>query len=283
MGKALTRDQIEHYRRDGFVHPLPAVSASESAALLARFEAQEQAEGGRLSMATNRKPHLLLAGLNDLIRHPAILDAVEDVLGPDLLCWSSGFFAKNAHDPARVTWHQDATYWGLSKPDVVTAWVAFTPSTKQSGCMRVIPGTHLVDQLPHRDTFATDNLLSRGQEIVVTVNEADAVDIELQPGQMSLHHVRLVRGSEPNRAAQRRIGFAIRYIATDVRQVAGDTDSATLVRGRDAYGHFQAEPRPRFDFDPDAVAFHARMLESSNQILYRGAAQQPRAAASPLR
>jgi non-haem Fe2+, alpha-ketoglutarate-dependent halogenase len=275
MGKVLTAPQAEQYRRDGFVHPLPAVSTAEAAALLARLEAQEKAEGGKLSVSTNRKPHLLLTALNDLIRHDRILDAVEDVLGPDILCWGSGFFAKNAHDPARVTWHQDATYWGLSKPDVVTAWVAFTPSTKLSGCMRVIPGTHLVDQLPHRDTFAADNLLTRGQEIAVEVDEAQAVDVELSPGQMSLHHVRLVHGSEPNRADHRRVGLAIRYIATDVRQIAGEVDSATLVRGRDAYHNFTAEPRPRFDFDPECVAFHAGMVEANNQILYRGAAKKP--------
>jgi non-haem Fe2+, alpha-ketoglutarate-dependent halogenase len=279
MGKVLTAQQTEQYRRDGFVHPLPAVSTPEAAALLARLEAQEKAEGGKLSVSTNRKPHLLLTALNDLIRHDRILDAVEDVLGPDILCWGSGFFAKNAHDPARVTWHQDATYWGLSKPDVVTAWVAFTPSTRQSGCMRVVPGTHLVDQLPHRDTFAADNLLTRGQEIAVEVDERQAVDIELTPGQMSLHHVRLVHGSEPNRADHRRVGLAVRYIATDVRQLAGEMDSATLVRGRDAYGHFLEEPRPRFDFDPECVAFHARIFESSNQILYRGAEKKPEAAA----
>lgn len=283
MGKVLSEQQVAAYRRDGYVFPLPAVPAGEAAAMLARLEALERQEGGRLSTRTNRRPHLLYTWLNDLIRHPTVLDPVEDILGPNILCWASGFFAKNAHDPAHVSWHQDSTYWGLSSQDIITAWIAFTPSTRQSGCLRVVPGTHLVDQLPHRDTFAPDNLLSRGQEVAVEVDERQAVDIELQPGQMSLHHVRIVHGSEPNRADHRRVGFAIRYIATSVRQATGVPDCATLVRGVDDYGHFLAEPRPRFDLDPEAVAFHARMLDISTQILYRGAAQKPDFGAAPAR
>lgn len=283
MPKALSEQQVAQYRRDGYVFPLPVLSAAEAAELLARLEALERQEGGKLSARTNRRPHLLLPWLNDLIRHPKILDAVEDVVGPNILCWASGFFSKNAHDPAHVSWHQDATYWGLSSQDIVTAWVAFTPSTPQSGCMRVVPGSHLVDQLPHRDTFAPDNLLTRGQEIAVEVDEHKAVDIVLQPGQMSLHHVRIVHGSEPNRADHRRVGFAIRYISTAVRQVTGVPDCASLVRGRDDYGHFLPEPRPRFDFDPETVEFHARMIDSSNQILYRGAEKQPGLGATPAR
>jgi ectoine hydroxylase-related dioxygenase (phytanoyl-CoA dioxygenase family) len=218
----------------------------------------------------NRKPHLLLTWLNELIRDPRILDRVEDILGPNILCWGSGFFTKNAHDPARVTWHQDATYWGLSEPDIVTAWVAFTPSTPENGCMRVVPGTHTLQQLPHRETFAADNLLSRGQEIAVDVDPSKAVDIVLAPGQMSLHHVLLVHGSEPNSSDHRRIGFAIRYVPTYVRQLTGVRDSATLVRGTDEYDNFVLEPAPVSDFHPDAVAFHSEMLAANDQILYRG-------------
>jgi ectoine hydroxylase-related dioxygenase (phytanoyl-CoA dioxygenase family) len=240
-------------------------------------------QGGRLPARINRKPHLLLTWLNELIRDPRILDPVESVLGPDILCWGSGFFVKNAHDPARVTWHQDSTYWGLSKPDIVTAWVAFTPSTTENGCMRVVPGTHTLQQLPHRDTFASDNLLSRGQEIAVSVDESKAVDIVLEPGQMSLHHVLLVHGSEPNDSAFRRIGFAIRYVPTYVKQLAGVVDSATLVRGVDNYGNFALEPAPRSDFHSDAVAFHAETLAANDQILYSGVKTEPGGGGSKVR
>ena len=274
MGKELTKHQLEEYQHGGFLSPLPALSQSETATLRSQLEELERQQGGKLAAHVNRKPHLLFTWLNKLIRDPRILDPVEDVLGPNVLCWGSGFFIKNAHDPARVTWHQDSTYWGLSKPDIVTAWVAFTPSTTENGCMRVIPGTHKFQQLPHRDTFAPDNLLSRGQEIAVEVDEARAVDVVLAPGQMSLHHVLLVHGSEPNSDGQRRIGFAIRYLPTYVEQLTGVRDSATLVRGTDEYGHFLLEPAPRSDFHPDAVAFHAETLAANDQILYRGVAPQ---------
>ena len=139
-----------------------------------------------------------------------------------------------------MSWHQDSTYWGLEPADIVTAWVALSDSTIENGAMRVIPGSHLQEQFPHRDTFAPDNLLSRGQEIMVDVDDRQAVTLELAAGEMSLHHVRLIHGSEPNPSGQRRIGFAIRYIPTYVRQVAGSHDTATLVRGVDRYREFRA-------------------------------------------
>ena len=139
--------------------------------------------------------------------------------------------------------------------------------------MRVVPGSHHKDQLPHKDTFAETNLLSRGQEVAVEVDERDAVDVVLKPGEMSIHHVRLIHGSEPNRSEQPRIGFAIRYIPTYIRQTSGVRDSATLVWGEDEFGNFDPEPVPETDFDPRAAAFHKAMLERTEQILYAGAAQ----------
>jgi ectoine hydroxylase-related dioxygenase (phytanoyl-CoA dioxygenase family) len=136
--------------------------------------------------------------------------------------------------------------------------------------MRVVPGSHH-RQLAHADTFAADNLLSRGQEIAAEVDEGEAVDIVLAPGEMSLHHVLIVHGSEPNRADHPRIGYAIRYVAAHVRQISGVKDSATLVRGTDRHGNFEHEPSPRADFDPETVAYHAAMLRRSEQILYGGA------------
>jgi ectoine hydroxylase-related dioxygenase (phytanoyl-CoA dioxygenase family) len=168
-----------------------------------------------------------------------------------------------------VSWHQDATYWGLSSPDVVTAWIALSPSTIEAGAMRVLPGTQ-TSQVGHRDTFHQHNMLTRGQEVMVDVDGKGAVDLVLQPGEMSLHHVRLIHGSEPNRSDDRRIGFAIRYIPTSVRQIAGPRDSATLVRGIDTYHHFDDEPRPEFDMSPAALALHQSITERQAQILYRG-------------
>ena len=163
-----------------------------------------------------------------------------------------------------------STYWGLEPPDIITAWVAFTDSNAANGAMRVIPGTHKMDQVPHRDTFAADNLLSRGQEIEVEVDEREAAMLELAAGEMSLHHVRLIHGSDPNPSDDRRIGFAIRYVPTYVRQVAGSTDSATLVRGEDRFHNFELEQRPDADMSPGALAYHAAVTERYSQILMRG-------------
>jgi ectoine hydroxylase-related dioxygenase (phytanoyl-CoA dioxygenase family) len=245
---------------------------NEMAVLRAQYDALCAREGGALSKRTNQKPHLLVTWLDELVRHPRILDAVEDVIGPNILCWASGFFHKPARNPGFVSWHQDSTYWGLSSPDVVTAWVAFEASTPISGCMRVIPGTQTRDQVAHKDTFAADNLLSRGQEIQVDVDPKDAVDLVLQPGEFSLHHVRIIHGSEPNNADWARIGFTIRYVPTYVQQIGG-RDSAMLVRGVDEFHNFDPEPRPKADFHPDAVAFHGAMIDRVTKILFAGAPQ----------
>ena len=260
---------VEQYHRDGFYFPVRVMSPGEALALRRRLETVEAERGGRLSGEIRHKPHLLFTWLADLVRHPSILDAVEDVLGPNLLAWSTSFFIKEACDSAYVSWHQDATYWGLSAPDVLTAWVAFTDATVENGAMRMVPGSHDA-QLEHHDTFAPNNLLSRGQEIAVEVDEARGVDILLRAGEMSLHHVRMVHGSPANRSDDRRIGFAIRYIPTYVRQIAGDGDSAMLVRGVDDYHHFAPEHPPASDLAPEARAHHAAVVAQSAKILYRG-------------
>lgn len=274
--KLLSDAAARQYRERGYTAPVPALTRAEAGELRRKLEAFE-AGGGTMQGPVRHKPHLLFTWLNDLIRHPRILDAVEDIIGPDILCWGTTFFTKEPRDPAYVSWHQDSTYWGLEPPDIVTAWVAFTDSTAANGAMRVIPGTHKLDQVPHRDTFTPGNLLSRGQEIMVEVDEREAQVLELAAGEMSLHHVRLIHGSDPNPSDDRRIGFAIRYLPTTVRQVAGSADSATLVRGEDRYGHFEPEPRPEADMAPAAVAYHAMTTGRYSQILMRGTDRAMRA------
>ena len=205
--------------------------------------------------------------------HPAILDVAQAVLGPDLLCWSTDFFIKDARQPGYVTWHQDLTYWGLDGTDEATAWVALSPSTVQSGCMRVYPGSHKRDIVPHRDTFASDNMLSRGQRLAEEIDESKAADLVLAPGQISLHHGRIFHASGPNRSDDRRIGFAIRYIAPSMRQARGTGAWAHLVRGTDEYRHFEHLPRPRVDFEPGALAMRARIVGAMEEVLYDGAAE----------
>jgi non-heme Fe2+,alpha-ketoglutarate-dependent halogenase len=274
--KMLTAAAVRQYQEKGYYAPIRVIPRIEADALRARLEAYERATGP-LAGKLRHKSHLLFTWLNDLIRHPRILDAVEDVIGPNILCWGSSFFIKEPRNPAFVSWHQDSTYWGLDPADVVTAWVALSDSVAANGAMRVIPGTHRMPQVAHRDTFSPDNLLSRGQEILVEVDERQAQMLELQAGEMSLHHVRLIHGSDPNPSDLRRVGFAIRYIPTSVRQRAGSHDHATLVRGIDTYHHFEPEARPDADMSPPAVAHHAAVTAAHAGILMRDTGKQMRA------
>ncbi|TAI62544.1 phytanoyl-CoA dioxygenase family protein [Bradyrhizobium sp. Leo170] len=259
---------IAHYREHGYYAPIKVMSAAEVEGIRRKLEAHETAHG-LLKGSMRHKSHLLFTWLDGLIRHPAILDAVESVIGPDILCWSSSFFIKEARDPGFVSWHQDSTYWGLDPADIVTAWVALSESTAENGAMRVIPDTQTLEQVAHRDTFAADNLLTRGQEIAVDVDESKAVMLQLRPGEMSLHHVRLIHGSDPNPSAKRRIGFAIRYLPTHVRQVVGTNDSATLVRGVDRHSNFAPEYAPERDLSDAAIAFHAHVMGDQQKVLMR--------------
>jgi non-heme Fe2+,alpha-ketoglutarate-dependent halogenase len=269
MPKLLSPEAIAAFHRDGYCSPLRVMSAADAHKYRDALQAHEAEAGKPLQGNWRHKTHLLFTWADELVHHPKVLDAVEDLIGPDLFCWTTNFFIKEAASPGFISWHQDSTYWGLEPHDVVTAWIAFTRSDYVSGCMKVIPATHREDQLPHVDTFHKDNLLSRGQEIAVEVNEADAVPCLLEPGEMSLHHIKLVHGSEPNRSSDRRIGFAIRYIPTYIRQIKV-RDSATLVRGVDRYRHFDHEPRPQHDLDTAALAAHAEAVGRQVKALYQG-------------
>lgn len=269
MPKVLSEAQVAAYRRDGFHFPVRAMSAAEARSYRDRLEAWERASGGPIAGNRRHKVHLLFTWADALIRHPAILDAVEDVLGPNLLCWNANFFIKDSGSDDFVTWHQDATYWGLSDDAVCTAWLALSEVPVETGPMRFWPGSHAMDQLPHADTFHEHNLLSRGQEVAVAVPEEEAVTAPLAAGEISLHHVKLVHGSVPNRGADRRVGLAIRYVAPHVAQLK-TADSATLVRGVDEYGHFAPERAPAADMDEAAVAAHAEAMARQVAALYEG-------------
>jgi hypothetical protein len=269
MTRMLSPAQVAQFHEQGFLSPIRVMSAEAAGAIRERLEAYERESGGPLRGNLRHKSHLLFTFVSELVHDERIVDAIEDLYGHDLLCWNTNFFIKEAANPAFVSWHQDSTYWGLSSPDVVTAWVALSRSDEESGAMSVIPGTHKMDQIPHRDTFDDRNLLTRGQEVAVDVDPSTAVRLDLEPGEMSLHHVRIVHGSPPNRSRDRRIGLAIRYIPTSVRQLEGE-DSATLVRGADTYRSFEHEPVPGADMQPDMVALHTAIAERNARILYRG-------------
>lgn len=269
MPKRLTDSQVRKYSDDGFVFPIDILDSGEASACRSKLEAYEASHGGPISSNLRHKPHLLFTWANEIARNPVILDAVEDILGPDILLWTSTFFIKEANTPHYVSWHQDATYWGLSGNDVVTAWIALSDAPVESGAMKFWPGSHKRPILDHNDSYAADNLLSRGQEIAVDVPEEEAVLVPLKAGQMSLHHVLLVHGSEPNHTDDRRIGLALRYIPTRLKQTKTE-DFAMLVRGTDRYGNFTPEPEPVADLDEAALAAHARSVESQVKALYSG-------------
>jgi ectoine hydroxylase-related dioxygenase (phytanoyl-CoA dioxygenase family) len=269
MSAGLAPALAARFARDGFLAPLPVMPPEEAAALLERLEAFEARAGAEAAGYLRHKGHLVAPFLDEIIRDARILDRVEALIGPDILCWTINAFIKEPGDGAYVSWHQDATYWGLSGNEVVTAWLALTPATPESGCMRMLPGSHTWPVQPHRDTHAPGNLLSRGQEIAVEVDEAQAVDIVLAPGEMSLHHVLIAHASGPNRSPARRIGIAVRYIPTRLAQTAAPEDSAALVRGCDRYGHFTAEPRPAGELDEAGRAAHREVVEAARRLLYR--------------
>ena len=275
MPKSLTSQQLADYERDGVVFPLPVLSHDETRRFRGGYEELLAAFQHKPKSTELAVTHLHFRWAWDLVTHPKVLDAAEDVLGPDLLVWASSIFAKPARDPGYLSFHQDGTYWGLDSTLVTTAWIALSPSTVESGCMRVAPGTQKDPIHPHKETWAEDNLLSRGQEIQVDVADADVVDVVLSSGEMSLHHVNIIHGSGCNASDEPRVGFAIRYIDPRVRQVTPN-HPVVMARGEDRFGHYEhmTEPPPEVDA-AEALARHLAAAEiHAKEILSTPAATE---------
>jgi ectoine hydroxylase-related dioxygenase (phytanoyl-CoA dioxygenase family) len=243
----LRERQIEIFRRDGFLFPVRALEASSVAELRAWFDGFERAHADlpparRHGWLLRFKPHLLHPELDRVVRAPAILDAVEDLIGPDLLVWASAFFVKDPGDPSFVSWHQDSGTYGLDGDALVTAWIAVGDVDAANGAMRFLPGGHAGGPRAWRATADPANMLSLG-ETIDGIDEGAAVDVVLRAGEMSLHHVDLPHASPPNRSPRPRIGYAVRYMAPSMRPRDG-VASALLVRGRDRLGNFELEAPP---------------------------------------
>ncbi|MCW5622140.1 MAG: phytanoyl-CoA dioxygenase family protein, partial [Burkholderiales bacterium] len=208
MAGSLSQRQTALFSAHGYLFPVPVMPAEEAEGLLDRLRAGEAEHGAGLQAIADC--HLNLPWAHALTADSRILDAVESLLGPDIVCCGAQFFIKAPGTPTHVSWHQDGFYWGEPGQRMITAWLALTPSVPENGCMRVLQGS-AAQFVQHVETFAADNLLSRGQEAVIAFEPQDAVDVVLAPGQMSLHSALIVHGSAPNQAAFRRIGFAIRY------------------------------------------------------------------------
>jgi len=273
VSKILSSAALQQYKDEGYYYPLDVLTPAEATQCRAGIEGIERERGHPTTGAERSKTHILYPWIDNLVRHPRILDAIENIIGPDILCWNTVWWIKEPTSEDFVSWHQDRLYLGLDTDEFVTAWLALSPSTIESGCVRILPRSHKSEILPHRDAFKQHNMLSRGQEISVEVDESRAVSMELAPGQISLHNVRLAHASHPNRSGDRRIGLSMHFIPPSTRQIAMDWDSATLVRGEDRYNHFTLTPRPISDLDEEAVKLHQKATDSFRAIVFKDAEQ----------
>lgn len=272
-GSINSREISEKYRRDGFFFPIDVADSGEARDIRADLEAAEAelAEDPERLALLRSYPDRVLPSFDRLIRNDTVIAAVSAILGPDLMVWRGSLFIKEANSPNIVSWHQDLTYWGLDDAEEATCWIALSPSTSASGCMNFVPGSHKNQLVPHIDTFDENNLLTRGQEIAVEVNEEDGVAAELQTGQASIHHGHLFHASGPNGTNDRRIGFAIRFIKPSMKQRSGDHSLVALVSGEDRYGHFTLVESPKGRLEEEDFDLCRRDAEIKRRILYEGA------------
>lgn len=269
MPPVLTSTQVEHYRSHGWLSPLDLLTEAEAASARAKLETFETEHGPFGTRPERSRAYLPFAWVDEIMRHPLLVDMVEDLIGPDILCWNAIFWIKEPATGSFVGWHQDAAYWGLDNRELVTVWIALSEASEQAGCMRVLPGSHR-QTLDHDETYDVDNLLTRGQHIN-DIDPADTVAMPLRPGQASFHNIATAHGSGPNRSHDRRIGLSLHYMPTHTRQTLADWDSAAFIRGEDRYHHFDHAPRPARDLDPEVMAYHARSAAALRRIVYDGA------------
>lgn len=269
MNSLSMTDLSRQFARDGYFTPVPVLTPQETHSFRTAFDDFYARNKARLDSVPPREQaqvlsetHICFEWVYRLAAHRLVLDAVEAILGEDLLIWGSRWFTKMPGDKTYISWHQDGTYWGLHPPNVVTAWIALSESSPENGCMRVIPGTHRAGTLPQVETNAPDNALSRGQEIAVEVDEAQAINLTLQPGEMSLHHIGIVHGSKVNASEKPRIGIAVRYITPEVVQDGVEHPWAMLVRGSDRLQHF-AHMQPPTGDQPELQALAVERMMGS--------------------
>ena len=263
MSHQLSQADQEQYRRDGFFFPLRIFSAEEAAYHKKQLELIETQHG---PMHYRTKPYLLIKSALDIAQNSLLLDAVESLLGPDILLWDSAYVIKEPKNKKYISWHQDLTYWGLDRDELVTAWVALSDVTTENGCMKMLPGSHCEGKYEHQDTFGENNILHRGQELIMKIDEEKTVSVELQPGQLSFHHGWVAHASLTNTTYNRRIGLSLQYITPRTQQRHTDLESATLVRGEDKYGNFRQEPLCTEDFAPEMITFQAEIERLKHEV-----------------
>jgi non-haem Fe2+, alpha-ketoglutarate-dependent halogenase len=274
MAKILSQAQIEAFDRDGFVAPVRAISEQRALYYRRKLEAFEAAYPDQ-RIKLDQKAHMICPWVDEMIREPGILDATEDLIGPDILCWGTSLRAKQANGKTFAGWHQDTAYADV-KPIVIIVALALSPAQAENGCIRGIPGSHRGPLLPHKEAFATDSLLSREQYIDTPVDDAAAVDFALDPGEIALFNNAVVHSSKPNFGSDRRILFLLEMVPTTAYQHS-PRESASLVRGRDSYGNFDVDPRPQTEMGAAELAAWQRAVEIQASVLFRGAQRPPRA------
>lgn len=267
--KRLSHEQVENYRRDGFLSPVRMLSIEEAHGARRELEALETSMGGALRGPARTKFYLRYPFAHRLATHPAILDAVEDLIGPDIMLYQNTVWAKNAGEDSYVSWHQDNTYFGHDPCEVLSVWVALSPSRPESGSMRFLRGSHRLGQLPVRYELKGANMLSSGQIAEVDASQFEAVPTSLETGEASIHHAFLVHGSPPNTTKDRRLGVTFVYHSPALKQLGALPASALLVRGQDRFAHFESELPPAAPDDPATIARHER-----GAALYRAKAEE---------
>ena len=274
MGKGLSQQQIDQYHEQGFLAPIDVMPESAALEYAQRLQAAELEYPDELNAENRNNAHLSFKFLDELVHHSLILDAVEDLLGAAFSLWGSVLFIKEPQSKHFVSWHQDATYMGLDSLNFPTPWIALSPSNRDTGCMTMIAGSHKTKIKEHKDTYAENNILTRGQ-VIQDVDESKAVDLILEPGEMSIHHGAVIHGSQPNTSNNRRIGFSLQsYMPNNIRQIVG-RNLWTHVRGqkrKDEDGMLLN--RPRFNMDPKTVAQRKIANENLSEILYKGAKEK---------
>ena len=259
----LTSEQADSYWTDGFVAQLTAFDEDQAVAMVPKFNEVRDRMAGWTEAKQLLKSHLVSTWVNEVVRTPRILDAVEAILGPNILMWGATFFAKNPDHSSHVGWHQDLLYWGLQPPDgVLTVWLALTDALEDNGAMQVIAGSHVDGFRSHSNSCDEANMLMSDQNAQLTSeDESNRRTVELRPGQFSMHHSMLLHGSGANNSDRPRIGLSINYISTDVIQLKNEgRDTAMLVRGVDYFRNFEQEEVPDSDFSEQAIANYRKYI-----------------------
>jgi len=271
----LSEDQIKQYNKKGYVSPIQALTKNQAQEVKEEIEFIENKWPNELKNLGRNYPHLISPILDNVVRNSNILDAVESIIGKNILACGTTLFIKEPDERGFVSFHQDAKYIGLEPHNWVTAWVAITDANENNGCMKMWPGTHKQELKYHKEKFDynSGNLLTRGQTVEnVPLEKTESVI--LNEGQMSLHHPRIVHGSGINKSKKRRIGFVIQsYIGTNVKQVLGKM-YVQLVRGKDNFNYHQKTNKPIKTMEKKAVKIRKKAMEELSKIFYNETTQK---------